>query len=252
MSGRIVFDDHQDIWSVNANGTGLIRLTDSPWAEFDPTLSPDGRSIVFRAEPKDYPELWVMNADGSGQRRLTSDGGFPTWSSDGSMIAYAPAGGPSGMSWIAIMNADGSHQRRLPHTDGGEYPAWSPDSRRIIYNSNLSGGPLMSIVDVDGSRVVDLSSVGSGHMVDWSPDGRSILFASGRDHTDNYKDIYSMRPDGSGLRRLTTTRGETPAWSPDGSHIVFSLGGLFVMRADGSCIEPLPVNVGGTTFPEWG
>jgi Tol biopolymer transport system component len=251
LSGRIVFDNHDDIWSVNANGTGLTRLTHSAWAEFDPTLSPDGRTIAYRSEPHDYPELWVMNADGTGQRQLTPDGGFPTWSPDGSMLAYAPAGGPSGMSWIAIMDADGSGQRRLPHTDGGEYPAWSPDAKRIIFNSNLSGGPLLSIVDVDGSRVVDLSSVGSGHEVDWSPDGQSILFASSRDRTDNYNEIYAMRPDGSGVRRLTATRGETPAWSPDGRHIVYSMGGLFVMRANGSCIGALRLETGGTTFPDW-
>jgi Tol biopolymer transport system component len=251
LSGQIVFDNHDDIWSANADGTGLTQLTDSPWAEFDPTLSPDGRLIVYRSEPNDYPELWIMNANGTGQRQLTPDGGFPSWSSDGSMIAYAPAGGPSGMSWIAIMNADGFGQRRLPHTDGGEYPAWSPDAKRIIFNSNLSGGPLMSIVDVDGSRVVDLSGVGAGHEVDWSPDGRSIIFASSRDRTDNYNDIYAIRPDGSGVRRLTTTGAETPAWAPDGRHIAFSRGGLFVMRADGSCIEALPVGVGETTFPDW-
>jgi Tol biopolymer transport system component len=251
LSGQIVFDNHDDIWSANADGTGLTQLTDSPWAEFDPTLSPDGRLIVYRSEPNDYPELWIMNADGTGQRQLTPDGGFPSWSSDGSMIAYAPAGGPSGMSWIAIMNADGFGQRRLPHTDGGENPAWSPDAKRIIFNSNFSGGPLMSIVDVDGSRVVDLTGVGAGHEVDWSPDGRSIIFASSRDRSDNYNDIYAMRPDGSGVRRLTTTGAETPAWSPDGRHIAFSRGGLFVMRADGSCIEALPVGVGETTFPDW-
>src|SRR5437867_2718533 len=127
LSGRIVFSNYDDVWIVNADGTDLRRLTHSPWHEFDPSLSPDGRFIAYRSEPNNSPELWRMNADGSGQHRLTDDGGFPDWSSDGSMIAYAPGGGPTGKSWIAIMNPDGSGQRRLPGTDYGEYPSWSPD-----------------------------------------------------------------------------------------------------------------------------
>ncbi len=168
------------------------------------------------------------------------------------MIAYAPGGGPSGMSWIAIMNADGSGQRRLPHTEGGEYPSWSPDGKRIAFNSNLSGEAKLFIVDVDGSRVVDLSGVGEGGQPAWSPDGRSILFASHRDHPDNYRDIYVMPPDGSGVRCLTSARAEFPAWSPDGRYIVFSAGGLFIMRADGSSITSLPVEQAGeVSFPDW-
>lgn len=253
LSGRIVFDNLQDVWSINADGTGLRRLTRSPWPEFDPSWSPDGRFIAYRSEPREHPEPWVMNADGSGQQRLTRDGGFPDWSPDGSMLAYAPGGGPSGRSWVAIMNADGSGQRRLPHTDYGEYPSWSPDGERIAFNSNLSGGPLMHIVDVDGSRVVDLWGVGDGGEVAWSPDGRSILFASRRDHPDNYRDVYVMRPDGSGVKRLTRAGAETPAWSPDGRHVVFAPpGGLGVMRADGSGVTLLPVRgVGEATFPGW-
>jgi Tol biopolymer transport system component len=111
----------------------------------------------------------------------------------------------------------------------------------------------MYIVDVDGSRVVDLSRVGEGGLVAWSPDGRSILFASHRDHSDNFRDIYVMRPDGSGVRRLTRASGDTPAWSPDGRYIVFSApGGLGVMRADGSGVTSLPAEgVGEVSFPNW-
>jgi Tol biopolymer transport system component len=252
LPGRIVFSNYDDVWIVDADGMDLRRLTRSPWHEFDPSLSPDGRLIAYRSEPNDYPELWLMNADGSGQRRLTEDGGFPTWSSDGSMIAYAPGGGPLGKSSIAIMNPDGSGQRRLPGTDYGEYPSWSPDGKRIAFSSNLSGHALMAIVDVDGSRVVDLSSVGEGGKVAWSPDGRSILFQSHRDHSDNYTDLYAMRPDGTGVKRLTRANAETAAWSPDGRYIAFSAGGLFVMRADGSGGTPLPIEgVGEATFPDW-
>jgi Tol biopolymer transport system component len=254
LSGRIVFDNYDDVWSINADGTGLTRLTRSPWREFDPAWSPDGTRIAYRSEPHAYPQLWVMNADGSDKHRLAQDGGFPAWSPDGSMIAYAPGGGPSGRSGIAIMNADGSAQHRVPHTDFGEYPSWSPDGKRIAFNNNLAGSGRMYIVNIDGSGLVDLSSVGEGHEVDWSPDGRSILFASGRDQDEpGYKDIYVMRPDGSGVKRMTDIGGYTPAWSPDGSHIVFSAGAaLFVMRANGIGITSLPVDgVGETAFPDW-
>jgi TolB protein len=258
LSGRIVFDNHDDVWSINADGTDLTRLTSSPEPEFDPAWSPDGTRIAFRFERNGDPEIWLMNADGSGRHRLTR-GLSPAWSPDGSRIAYASPGDilcPPGRglrcTGLSIMNADGSEQHRVPNTDGGEYPSWSPDGRRIAFNSNLTGDHVMYIVDVDGSHLVDLSSVGEGWQVDWSPDGGSILFTSHRDHPDNYTDIYVMRPDGSGVKRLTQNRAYTPAWSADGSHIVFSATGLFVMQADGSGVVPLPVDgVGETSLADW-
>jgi Tol biopolymer transport system component len=261
LSGRIVFDNHDDIWTINADGTGLTRLTDHAGPDFDPSWSPDGTRIAYRSEHGDEPEIWVMNADGSNQHRLAL-GLSPAWSPDGSKIAYSspgkilcppiPPGRGLECTGLSIMNADGSDQHRVPNADGGEYPTWSPDGKRIAFNSNFTGDHVMYTIDPDGSNLVDLSAVGEGWQVDWSPDGSSIIFASGRDQTaDGYDDIYIMRPDGSDLRRLTDLKAYTPAWSPNGEHIVFSAPGLFVMNPDGTGVTALPTNVGETALPDW-
>ena len=243
--GRIAFDNFDDVWTINPDGTDLTRLTNSPEPEFDPSWSPDGTQIAFRSERSGEPEIWVMKADGTGQRRLTA-GLSPAWSPDGSLIAF------SGRAGLSVIRPDGTGLRVLPHTEGGEYPSWSPDGSRIAFNSNLTGDHVMYIAQADGSRVVDLSHVGEGWQVDWSPDGRSILFTSHRDHPDNYTDVYVMRPDGSAVRRLTDNIAYTPAWSPDGDYIVFSAPGLCIMDPDGSDVRALPTpGVGETSLPDW-
>ena len=246
LSGRIAFDNFEDVWTINADATNLTRLTHSPAPEFDPSWSPDGMQIAFRSERSGEPEIWVMNADGTGPRRLT-DGLSPAWSPDGSLIAF------SGREGLSVIRPDGTDRRVLPHTEGGEYPSWSPDGSRIAFNSNLTGDHVMYIAQADGSAVVDLSKVGEGWQVAWSPDGRSILFTSHRDHPDNYTDVYVMRPDGSGIRRLTHEVGQTPAWSPDGEHIVFSAPSLFTMDPDGTDVRALPTPgvIGETQLPDW-
>ena len=250
LSGRIAFDNFDDVWTIDPDGTDLTRLTDSPGPDFDPSWSPDGTRIAFRSERSGEPEIWVMNADGTEQRRLTA-GLSPAWSPDGLLIAFA---GPSGANGIlTIIRPDGRGLRQLRGTEGGEYPSWSPDGTRIAFNANLTGDHVMYVAQADGSRVVGPVGGGEGWQVDWSPDGRFILFTSHRDYRDpRNPDVYAMRPDGSGVRRLTQRGAQNPAWSPDGEHILFAYGGLFVMNPDGTGVTPLPTDhVGETSLPDW-
>jgi Tol biopolymer transport system component len=77
-TGRIAFSagahPHEDVYVVNADGSGLRRLTDDPGPDFDPSWSPDGRWIAYRHEGEggdSTAEIYVMDADGSQKRNLT-------------------------------------------------------------------------------------------------------------------------------------------------------------------------------------
>jgi dipeptidyl aminopeptidase/acylaminoacyl peptidase len=65
-SGRIAFDNHDDVWVIDADGTDLRQLTSSPGHDFDPSWSPDGAQIAFRSERSGDTEIWLMNSDGDG------------------------------------------------------------------------------------------------------------------------------------------------------------------------------------------
>src|SRR4029079_7445128 len=105
-----------DIYVVNADGTGLTRLTDDPALDPAPTWSPDGSKIAWASRnavqlPREF-KLWVMNANGTGKTQLTSTGGdAPNWSPDGSKIAF-------GANTINVINPDGTGEMALNPSGG--------------------------------------------------------------------------------------------------------------------------------------
>ena len=135
------------------------------------------------------------------------------------------------------MNADGSGQRRLTRNPARDVnPAWSPDGRRIVFQS----GRQIWLMNPNGSgqRRLTPAPWGESGSPEWSPDGRKITF-SGRPSTTPPSGIYVMNSDGSERRRLAQD-GRDTAWSPDGKLIAFDRlvvgtgAELYVMNADGS------------------
>jgi TolB protein len=153
---------------VNADGTGLRRLTTDPAADFDPSWSPDGRRIAYRHQTGDdsTTEIYLMNSDGSDQQPVTnnsdSDWG-PSWSPGGSLILFN-SGLDSPFTRCYVINPDGSGLRLLSK-HACEYPAWSPDGTHIVFS------PGLNVVSLDGSVTtqIRISGIpGEAEFPDWT------------------------------------------------------------------------------------
>jgi len=209
-----------DIYAMNADGSGVTRLTTSPTAmassmwNDEPAWSPDGTRIAFSRVSGGQMDIYVMNADGSGVTRLTTEGwsgaGGPAWSPDGTRIAFNT--GTSRRGDIYVMNPDGSGVTQLTTGGGNGEAAWSPDGTRIAFDSNRDGNSEIYVMNADGSGATRLTTnAAEDSEPAWSPDGKRIALASTRDGP--WK-IYVMSADGSGVARLTSSAASGPAWGP--------------------------------------
>ena len=272
VNGRIAFvsdrDGNYEIYTMNADGSGVKRLTNNSVSDWNPVWSPDGSKIAFGCVGGGSWDICVMNADGSGQTNITNtpypaDDLEPSWSPNGNHIAFTST--RDGAYRLYSMNADGSRVTNLTHEYTGQEPSWSPDGSRIAFTSNRGGDSAIYVVNADGTGEPVQLTASSGleeATPDWSPDGSKIAFTASLN--SNIK-VYVMNADGSGQTYLTSnlTWDFEPSWSPDGSRIAFTSNRdgsspyvnyeIYVMNADGSGQTNLTNNSayydGG---PDWG
>ncbi len=202
-----------DIYTVNADGTGLTNLTINPHGAQDvgPAWSPDGSRIAFSGvRDNEWTGIYVMNPDGSNRVRLTStqaNDHSSAWSPDGTKIAFERNSDAFGVvSDVYVMNADGSNQ--TPVTTGGKVDtfeiAWSPDGTKILFVSGrLRSNAEVYVINSDGTNQRNISNnPGDDYLGSWQP-----LFISTTNSIDDaqffvhqhYDDFLSREPDPSGL-----------------------------------------------------
>jgi Tol biopolymer transport system component len=135
-------------------------------------------------------------------------------------------------------------------------PAWSPDGRRIAFDSTRSGLSQLYLVESSGGEPVRLvTEEWSGHPA-WSPDGSQLAFSSGR---PGERSIVVMRADGAMRRIVASGPGNRhyPAWSPRGDAIAFNSDQdgdreIFVVDADGrSGARQVTHNTAHDDLPDW-
>ena len=236
-----------DVLPVQARD-GTLAYSEQQNAGSITTMNPDGsnRKIIFDTR-KVAPTIEqlrgaraTVNADGTPLSRAGGDGnggvGFggsvgtaygPGWSPDSQWVTFGVGQWfqqrNGGKAVVCRIRRDGTGLEVL--TDGSEdcgFPAYSADGKQIVYRvAGKNWG--LRVLDLDTRKITTLTTEWD-NSPQWSPDGSKILFTRKVDAV-NY-DVFTVRPDGSDLYRLTTNRGNDghAFWTADGKQITWASG----------------------------
>ena len=273
---RLVFDRYLGAWPPY----GYTWSRDSRYRVLRtgifPSYSPRGDRLVENDGPAGaaHNSILIVSSNGSSAVLFNDpmrNSLAPRWSPQGDQIVFAIgeflqtlAGRENLTSHLALIPVSGGAVLELPAA--GEhvgFPSWSPDATKVVYANFERAQRGLRIFDLKTQRVTQLTT-GPDTFPAWSPHGDRIAFTSNRD--GDYE-IYTVRPGGGGLARLTSSPGNDahPAWSQDAEWIAFasnrtgfkdetdgmSDGEIFVMRADGSDVRQLTENASEDGTPAW-
>jgi Tol biopolymer transport system component len=231
---------------------GQHRTTTLAFRTRELEFLPDGKQIIYCADDTEAQGIYLYDLKQHVNTPLltnTANAEGPSWSPDGTRIAFEVYQAGRKSSQICTANVDGSDVKQL--TEGQYYnwtPRWSPDGKQLVFETTRNDTPKthrpggyrdIYVMDSDGQNQINLTTNTFGHHPSWSPDGKSIAYMS-------HGGVWVMKADGSVKQNIShgTTRDSEPVWSPDGQWIAFTRTAknppgpetmdIWIMKSDGT------------------
>jgi len=208
-----------DIYQVNSDGSGPIRLTSDPSFETDPIFSPDGSMVAFAREADGRRHIWLMDRDGTNQQQLTLGSvldDIQSFSPDGSELLLTRSVVSSGIGMGRSIEHVALNLRTKDVRKLEAFPEYSPIGTSVAYDTfnKATSRSEIWIMDADGSNKRFLVA---GHSPRFSPDGETILYSTEKKDPGSLWNTIAI--DGSSDRQLG--RMEGPVFARDGKHIIY-------------------------------
>ena len=209
----------------------FAQITDQAGAELFPSLSPDGKSVVYASKASGNRDLYLQRVGGKNPLNLTADSTAdetqPAFSLDGERIAFRSERDRGG---IFVMGATGESVKRL--TDFGYHPSWSPDGRFIACSTHNIEDPNDRTLERSDIWIVNVATgekrqltgetIGDAAQPQWSPTGARIAYW-GR-QKGGQRDLWTIAATGGTPIAVTDDAAFdwNPVWSPEGKHLYFA------------------------------
>ena len=158
LSGRIVFDDFEDVFAMDVDGSDVVKVAARRRVRNSMVPGrPMAMSVVYRDSTRginEDDEIFVAAADGSERQNITNDPANdwgPDWSPDGSTIVFN-SDREGGRLAGYLVDPDGSNLRRLDIDAWVEYASFSPDGTRIVFEGHDGGDYEVYVADLATGR----------------------------------------------------------------------------------------------------